>query len=101
MLDIDDLLAKVTALEELVAQIAREEKASEENALISLPNEMGNQVNFNPYSVLRGTVISISGYEHMRVKDHWIDCDGILYATEELCRRIHNSCDSTTLIHFG
>lgn len=99
--NLDDLLAKVTALEAVASRVVREKEDPEKYALISLPNKRGNRVNVNPYSVPRGTVISISDYEYMLVRDHWIDCNGILYTTEELCRKIHDSYDGATLIHFG
>lgn len=101
MFDAEGLLAKIVSLEDVAARIVEREKCSEENALISIPNKAGNQVSLNPYSVLKGTVLSIFNYEHMRVKDHWIDCDGELYTTEELCRKIDDSWGNVTLIHFG
>ena len=101
MLNVDDLLAKIAVLEDAAARIAEREKHPEKNAFVSLPDKNGNQVRLNPYLVARGTVLSIFAYEHMRVKDHWIDCDGELYTTEELCCKIHDSWGNVTLIHVG
>lgn len=101
MFDTDGLLAKIATIEDAAARIHEREKDPEKNTLMSLPDKGGNQVSLNPYLVLKGTVLSIFNYEHMRVKDHWIDCDGELYTTEELCRKIHDSWGNVTLVHFG